>query len=128
MGIAETENPASCQSVKNHSRSSDEETKNTDDSMHRLSLLCLAAAISQSLATDCNFSGGFAKRQKEACAADSDAPVQCKDGFSHRCCPKGYFCRYTSNDNAYCCPTDKDCYDDLVNVPRVSFFSTFPRL
>ncbi|ROW12381.1 hypothetical protein VMCG_00094 [Cytospora schulzeri] len=65
-------------------------------------------------ATNCDSSGGWAAREFSGCSGD--APVECGGGATPRCCPSGFFC--FSRSSAYCCPTDTDCYDDVLNMPQ----------
>jgi len=84
-----------------------------------MSLLLLTTALlalGPTRATDCDFAGGWALRDPSGCPSNT---TQCPGGIEPRCCPSDFFCYTTSN--AYCCPLDENCLQDVLNVPRVSF-------
>lgn len=69
-----------------------------------------------SCATECDFSGGWAKREQSSCGASL---TQCGVGLQNRCCPTGSYCYGEDRGTGYCCPDNSDCYEDILNVPRV---------
>jgi hypothetical protein len=80
-----------------------------------ISLVAALCALGLAQATDCDFHGGWALRDPTGCPTNTTV---CGVGYEPRCCPDTLFCY--SDSTAYCCPSDEDCLQDVLNVPRVS--------
>lgn len=79
------------------------------------SLLAVVASVSVVAGTSCDFDGGWAMRDADGCP---DYTNECTGGIVSRCCAADTYC-WTTN-TAYCCPTNTtDCWEDILNVPKV---------